>query len=325
MSHFAVNHMDPYNNIPVQTWVFPEEKEEGFNDFSITWKVLKFYSELIGPYSYEKIASVQAPTNFGGLENAGAISYYQNSVAKEGRPESLIAHEMAHQWFGDSVTESDWNHVWLSEGFATYFTAVYMEFTKGKDEFKIIMEKSRDRVINYFNKNKKSSVVDPGIKKLRRILNTNSYQKGAWVLHMLRKKLGDDVFFNGIRSYYSKYRNLNALTEDFRNSMEVESGKDLSGFFRQWVYGPGIPVIKWKWKYNRKKKLIEMKLDQVQKTGMTFNIPIEIGIYKKGNTDPEKKTIILDHKKNRFRIYCDTAPVKLEPDPDVSLLMKIVK
>ncbi len=325
ISHFAVNHQEVYKNIPVQTWVFPEEREEGFKDFSITKNVLEFYWKLIGKFSYAKIASVQAPTNFGGLENAGAISYYQNSVEPEGRPESLIAHEMAHQWFGDSVTESDWDHVWLSEGFATYFTAVYMEFNKSRDEFKKVMKRSRERVIKYFDKNNYSSIVDYKIKKLRGILNTNSYQKGSWFLHMLRKRVGDDTFFKGIRSYYLKYMNLNASTEDFKKCMENISGENLSGFFKQWVYNPGIPVIKWKWKFNKKEKILDLLIYQIQKTGTIYDVPLEIGIYKKGGDNPEKIIVRVNRKRNIHRIKLDIMPEKLELDPDISLLMKVIQ
>lgn len=325
ISHFAVNHQEVFRNVPVQTWVFPEEREEGFKDFSITKKVLEFYWGLIGPFSYSKIASVQAPTNFGGLENAGAISYYQNSVAPEGRPESLIAHEMAHQWFGDSVTESDWNHVWLSEGFATYFTAVYMEFNKSKSNFKKIMKRSRERVIKYFYKKNHSSIVDYKIEKLRGILNTNSYQKGAWFLHMLRRKLGDETFFKGIRTYYSKYMNMNALTGDFRECMETVSGEDLSTFFNQWVYKPGIPVIKWKWKYNKRKKLIDLKIYQVQRTGTIYDIPLEFGIFRNGSSEPEIVRVRVDRKRNTHKIGFDEVPEDIKIDPDISMLMKVIQ
>ncbi len=323
ISHFAVNHLDIYKNVPVQTWVFPEERAEGFKDFSITKNVLEFYWKLIGPFSYAKIASIQAPTNFGGLENAGAISYYQNSVEKKGRPESLIAHEMAHQWFGDSVTEADWNHVWLSEGFATYFTAVYMEFNKGVDEFRKVMKRSRERVITYFEKNKNSSVVDRNIKKLRGILNTNSYQKGAWALHMLRGKIGNERFFRGIRSYYSKYMNLNASTDDFKKCMENISGEDLSGFFNQWIYSPGIPVIRSKWKYNSKKKEITLTIDQIQKSRFIFDIPMEIGIFNTGDSEPNLKKIRVHLKRSKFRFRSDVLPETIVLDPNVRLLMKL--
>ena len=137
---FAVQLAGNVKGIPVWTWVYPENRKEGFYDYSVAVKPLAFYSDLIGPYSFEKLANVQSKTIFGGLENAGCIFYSENSVTGKGMAENLMAHEIAHQWFGNSVTEADWHHIWLSEGFATYLTAVYMEKTYGNEKLKEIMK-----------------------------------------------------------------------------------------------------------------------------------------------------------------------------------------
>ena len=118
---------------------------------------------------------------------------------------------------------------------------------------------------------------------------------------------------------------MNALTGDFRQCMEIVSGEDLSGFFKQWVYKPGIPVIKWKWKYNKRKKAIDLRIYQVQKTGTIYDIPLEIGIYKKGSNDPEKVIVRVNRKRNIHRIKFDKIPEDLKLDPDISMLMKVVQ
>ncbi len=214
------------DNIPVWTYVFRENRKEGFYDYEAGVKPVKFFSQLIGPYSYEKLANVQSKTIFGGLENAGCIFYAENSVTGKGKAEGLMAHEIAHQWFGNSVTENDWYHIWLSEGFATYLTSVYFEKNYGKERFAQEMKSDREQVIKYYLKSPRP-LIDTTITNLMRILNANSYQKGAWVLHMLRHELGEETFWKGIRLYYERYRNSNALTDDFVKVMEEVSGKDL--------------------------------------------------------------------------------------------------
>ena len=126
-ARFAVKLAGQAGKVPVWTWVFPQNRTEGFYDYGIALKPLEFYIRLIGEYPFEKLANVQSKTIYGGLENAGAIFYYENSVTGLGKAEKLIAHEIAHQWFGDCVTEEDWYHIWLSEGFATYLTSMYVE------------------------------------------------------------------------------------------------------------------------------------------------------------------------------------------------------
>ena len=252
VTKFATKYLGSVEGIPVTSWVYPENRLEGFSDYAIAVNVLRYFSENIGPYSYAKLANMQAKTQWGGLENAGTIAYFENSVTGKNTVEGLIAHEIAHQWFGNSITENSWNHVWLSEGFATYFTILYQEAIYGNDKRKEELSLDRKQVINYYKKNP-SSVVDNSIKDPMKVLSTNSYQKGGWVLNMLRHELGDETFWNGIRSYYALYKNSNVITEGFRMAMEEVSGKDLSDFFEQWIFTKGYPELKWSWKYKKQK------------------------------------------------------------------------
>ena len=129
VADFAVQLDSTINCVPITSWVFPENRDSGFAQYAVSKKILPFYESYIGPYPFKKLANVQSKTIFGGMENAGNIFYYENSVAmnpmqyKHNRSvEELFAHETAHQWFGDEASEIDWPHLWLSEGFATYMT-----------------------------------------------------------------------------------------------------------------------------------------------------------------------------------------------------------
>ncbi|MCA9721588.1 MAG: M1 family peptidase, partial [Gemmatimonadetes bacterium] len=138
VAEFAVDHRPDCVGVPIQTWVYQQDREAGFHDFAEpTCDVLEFFSSRIGPYSYEKVANVVAPTVGGGMEAATAIFYGERSVSgtRAVTWQNVIVHELAHQWFGNAVTEADWDDVWLSEGFATYFTLLYREHARGRDDF----------------------------------------------------------------------------------------------------------------------------------------------------------------------------------------------
>ena len=306
------------DNIPVWTYVFRENRKEGFYDYAAGVKPVTFFSNLIGPYPYEKLANVQSKTIFGGLENAGCIFYSENSVTGKGKDEGLMAHEIAHQWFGNSVTENDWYDIWLSEGFATYLTSVYMEKNYGKEKLIRRMKSDREEVIKYYLKSPRP-VVDTTITNLMRLLSVNSYEKGAWVLHMLRHKLGDESFWKGIRLYYDRYRNKNALTADFEIVMEEASGKDLGSFFHQWLNIPGQPDLKITAQPVGKKGETEIVIEQKQQS--LFSFPLDLLI--NSQEGEYRKSIEISDRISRLKIKT----VKLngiKPDPDVNLLFRQV-
>ena len=151
IARFAVQHIGETNNIPISSWVYPQNKEAGFYDYAIGKDIIDFFIEHVGPYPFTKLANVQSKTRFGGMENAGNIFYFENSVSGERKIENLFAHEIAHQWFGNSASESDWTHVWLSEGFATYFTNLYFEEHYGDKVFKERLQADRETIINYYH------------------------------------------------------------------------------------------------------------------------------------------------------------------------------
>jgi aminopeptidase N len=315
---FAVQLAGNVNGILVWTWVYPENRKEGFYDYSFALKPLAFYIKLIGPYPFEKLANVQSKTIFGGLENAGCIFYSENSVTGNGKAESLLAHEIAHQWFGNSVTEAEWHHIWLSEGFATYLTAVYMENSYGKERFNESMKSARDRVLRA-NERTPGSVIDTTITDLMKLLSANSYQKGAWILHMLRQEVGDNVFWKGIRLFYERFRDKNAFSVDFQNVMEEVSGKDLEKFFHQWLYVAGQPDLKITKEPGMKTGYIDVIIEQKQTLPFAFSLELA---YKNSKGDNIVNIAVQD-KLTRISIPAELTS-EIIPDPNIKLLFRVL-
>lgn len=310
VTEFASRLLDEVHNIEVSAWVYPQNRLDGFGDYSVAANVLDYFINTIGPYSYAKLANMQAKTQWGGLENAGTIAYFENSVTGNKTVEPLIAHEIAHQWFGNSATEKSWNHVWLSEGFATYFCILYLESVYGDDRRKEELAIDKKEIFDYYRDNP-SPIIDLTIKDPMQVLSTNTYQKGGWVLNMLRYTLGDETFWEGIRKYYATYQNSNALTGDFQQVMEAVSGRDLENFFQQWLFTKGHPQLKWKWEY--KKGEVIMNISQMQEHH-TFLFPLEIGLVKDGVTTIE--TIQMDEPSKSFRIKSKDQPDLIVLDPN---------
>lgn len=320
VGRFAVETIGYVHGAPIQSWVYPSERDPGFADFRIALKPMELFSWRIGPYAYEKLANVQSKTRYGGMENASTIFYREGVVTGKGTNEGLFAHEIAHQWFGDSVTESDWDHTWLSEGFATYLTHVYNEYTFGRDTMVRGLRRDRESVIRYYDRNPKSAIVTPATEKLDNILSTNSYQKGGWFLHMLRRLVGDEVFWKGISTFYMRHRNGNALTEDFQRVMEEVSGKPLRAFFRQWVYTPGQPVIKGSWTYAA--GVLTVELHQAQATDTVYTTALDIGIVTDRGAAPKVEVVQLVQRDQTFTISLDKEPLDVVLDPNTWLLMQ---
>ena len=311
VADFAVDHPGNALGIPVWNYVYAQDQKEGFQSYAVALQILPFYITHIGPYPFEKEGNVQSKTRFGGLENASAIFYFENSVLSSDI-EPLMAHEIAHQWFGDAATETQWQHLWLTEGFATYMTLCYMENKYGADTLKAGLKKDRSKLIA-FEKKRMTPVVDTTIKgDYMLLLNPNSYEKGGWVLHMLRRRLGDDLFWKGISTYYQTYRNKNASSADFEKVIEDVSGTDLHTFFQQWLFTPGHPHVHISWTYDENVK--ELVIDFTQTQDHLFEFPLEY------SADGILHHVDIHDKNTRVRLPLPEKPAKLVPDPNVNVL-----
>jgi aminopeptidase N len=232
---------------------------------------------------------------------------------------NVVIHEVAHQWFGNAVTEYDWDDVWLSEGFATYFTLLFIEHAYGQGAFQAGLADSRKTVLAFHEKNPAYCIVHDNLRDMEDVTSSHTYQKGSWILHMLRGVVGTDNFWKGIRSYYSKYMNRNATTADFRREMEEASGMSLKDFFEQWLYKPGALQYSGSWQYNAKRKEITVTLDQTQ-SGTLFNMPVQIAVHL-ANQEPIFNILQVRERHNELIIPADKAPVDVVLDPGHWVLM----
>ncbi len=323
VADFAVKYVDTFRGKSIQTWVYAKNRAEGFYDFEEpTKKVLAFYSNYVGPFAYEKLANIQSAGVSGGMETSSAIFYAENLVngKRDERTRNVVIHEIAHQWFGNAVTETTWDDAWLSEGFATYFTLLFIENEYGKEEFEKGIIKAGKAVYDLAVKQPGFSIVSPRSAEKEPVTSGITYQKGAWVLHMLRNTVGETSFKKGIQLYYAQFYNANASTDDFRMAMEKVSGKNLKSFFTQWLYQPVNPVIEGSWAYDAAAKKLTIQLTQTQAGDFVFNLPVEIGYYTKGSTRPVIVKMNLNKKHQTKSFIIKAPPEKVDFDPRNILL-----
>ena len=301
----------------------------GFDAFDAhTRSILEFFSDRIGPYAYEKLAHVQANGVGGGMELASSIFY---GYGANGPSRQLIAHEMAHQWFGDAVTEADWDDVWLSEGFATYFALLYTEFKDGRDAFLDGVRRSKTQALTYAIANPGSTIIHDNLADIGRVIANSAqiYQGGAQVLHNIRGVIGTEAFWDGIRAYYERYMNQTARTADLRVAFEracaaaadrcPTDGRDLTWLFDQLLTRGGALQIEATWRYDADARQVHLTLAQTQPTGV-FRMPIEVSIVTPDGA--RLHTVQLTAANQAFTLSSDVPPTDVVLDPNAWVLMR---
>jgi len=301
-------------------YVFPESRDFLPGPFSHAPEMVRLFSELIAPFPYEKLAHLQSSTRYGGMENAGAIFYADAPFRRRTMQPGVIAHETAHQWFGDAVTEREWSHVWLSEGFATYFQQLWVERFRGDSAFRADLVRTREQIVKAPEVASRP-VIDTTQTNLMALLNTNSYQKGGWTLHMLRTLVGDSAFFRGLRSYYLANRHSTALTDDLRRAVEASSGRPLGWFFDQWLRRPGFAEVTTSWRYDASQRRVVATIGQGTRFG-AYRFPLTVAITDATGKE-RRATIEVPASANSTLIVpleLDAAPRIVTFDPDVRVL-----
>ena len=251
--------------VPVEIWTYPADSSYAVDGpFRRAPDMIDYFTSVIGEFPYSRLSHVQSSTIFGGMENSTAIFYDENAYRRRAVNEGTVAHETAHQWFGDAITEREWSHLWLSEGFATYFAALWAEHLGGDSALRADMKGEAEGI--YQSQATGRPIIDSS-DNLLQLLNSNNYNKGAWVLHSLRGMVGDSVFFQGIRTYYARYRDSTVMSEDFQREMEQAAGRDLGWYFRQALHQPGYPKLEISSRFDAGSKSLVLTVRQTQPDG----------------------------------------------------------
>lgn len=310
-SYISLNGQD---TMSIDYYVLPNELENAKLDFKQHPDMIRFFSETFGEYPFikEKYGIAEFFWQLGAMEHQTITGLASNMIGGKGYFLDVLVHELAHHWWGDAVGPKYWKDIWLNEGFATYSEALFYEFRSGKSAL-------RSTMLNKKQRNFRGSIENPG----NFFFTSTVYDKGAWVLHMLRWELGDKSFFEILRKYYEKFKYSNASTDDFENVCESESGKDLTKFFDQWIKGVGNIELKYSWnveKESSSKFNVNLNLHQDQREYDEYHFPLEIALKFK-NRKTEIHKIEVDTKSMQISFKSSDKPVDVILDPNDWLLM----
>jgi aminopeptidase N len=320
---FAVYH-DRAGDLPLDYYVAKEVDEATARRFmGKTPQMIRFYGEKTGQaYPYSKYAQVCVSEFIaGGMENITATTMTDQALHDEiaeleGDSDGLVAHELAHQWFGDLVTCKDWSHIWLNEGFASYFDPLFAEHDRGEDAFRLEM---KGALASYLDSDRQTRrpIVERRYETSDAMFDVVTYSKGACVLHTLRGLLGDDVWWKGIRDYLATHKYQTVESDDFRHAMERASGKNLKWFFDQWVFKAGHPELLVRWHYEDADKSVRVKVQQTQKIDAEtplFRLPTTLEITD-GSGRSRVVPIVIDGANHEFVIAAAEKPRMVLLDP----------
>jgi aminopeptidase N len=330
-SDFAVYH-DRAGALPVDYYVAHQVDEMTARRFmGKTPRMIAFYGDKTGqPYPFAKYAQVCVPDFIaGGMENISATTMTETALHDEiaeleGDQDGLVAHELAHQWFGDLMTCKDWSHIWLNEGFASYFDALFAEFDRGDDAFRIGINGSQSAYMGS-DQGYRRPIVESRYDSADDLFDTVTYSKGACVLHALRGLLGDAAWWKGIRTYVATYKEKTVETDDFRQAMEAATGKDLKWFFDQWVYKAGHPELKVRWHFEDADKTVRVQIGQTQKVDdqtALFRLPTTLEITADDGST-RAVPIVVSGTTHEFVIPAPAKPKMVLFDPEGWLIKQL--
>ena len=326
-----------FDGTPVTSYVYPNEVEQGRETFARTPEMMRFFSELTGVrYPYAKYAQTTVRDFGGGMENITATTLtdsviHDRRTTLDGNQDGLIAHELAHQWFGDYVTSRTWEHIWLNESFATYMQALWTEASRGRDDFLYSdVLANKDAYFEAWKSGLRRPVVTPHYRNADDLFDVYAYPRGAAVLHMLRVMLGEEKWRAGVRRYISKHAHQPVETEQLRRAFEEATKQDLSWFFRQWLYQMNHPVLRVTKNYDEGSRTLRVNVRQEQKPDPTsaypqtelFRLPVDVGI-KTATASRVERIRVEPQTEQTFEFKLDGAPLIVNFDRGGTLIAEV--
>ena len=321
---------DKHRDIPMAFWTPPSQIAQAQSSFRGTKDMMDFFEKEIGVlYPWAKYDQVCVEDfTAGGMENTSLTILNDRTLfsdASENLRDStgLVAHELAHQWFGDLVTCKDWSHLWLNEGFATYYDALYAGHKNGRDAFLYQMRGNANAVLN--QPNDTNAIVRRDFNSPMDQFGFHAYPKGSWILHMLRSQLGEDLYRRIVKTYLERHAFGNVATDDFNKVIEELSGRSFDQFFNQYVYHAHHPELNISYSWDERTKLAKVSVQQVQKLSddvLLFNVPLPVRFKSKSGVVTER-TLAVKEKAEDFYVPLTEAPEVVRIDPNQTLLAKI--
>ena len=309
------------DTVPIEVWTEPEDSAWADSvPFRRAPEIVETMQRLVGPFPYEKLAHVESSTRYGGMENSTAIFYAEQPYVARRLGEGVVRHETAHQWFGDAVTERDFHELWLSEGFADYFGLVVGAALDGDS----VLARGMAALARGYLRSPEVDrpVIDTAVSEWTRLLNANSYNKGAWVLHMLRGTVGDSAFWRGIRDYYRTYRDSSVTSAEFQRVMERASDQRLDWFFAQWLRQPGYPQLDVTWGWDSTSRRLGLDVAQVQPAAWgLFALPGVTLELMSGARVLARRTVSLSAARQSVQLDLREPPTEVRVDPDGAWLL----
>ncbi len=323
------------NGLPVQWYVTPGREDDGQRAFGDTPEMVRFFSDKLRvPYPWNKYAQVAVNDFiFGGMENTSAttqtdLTLHDARAHLDFSSNGLVAHELAHQWFGDLLTCKHWSHAWLNEGFATYFDALFHEHHQGQDAFRYYMHQNARTYFREDAEVYRRPIVTNVYQEPIDLFDHHLYEKGALVLHMLRYVLGEEAFWHSLEHYLTVNRHQVVETVDLERAIEAATGRNLQRFFQQWIYQGGHPEYEVTYAWEEASHLATVTVKQTQKTGTEHNV--ETPLFDMPVTllfalpDGEQRFPLRVHEQlHTFHLVLPAAPRWLSFDPGNAILKRL--
>lgn len=323
-----------WRNTPVEYYGPSDDIARVAYSLRETPQMMEFFSKKIGlDYPYEKYAQTIVPQyQWGGMEHVTATTLTDRTVHSKEEDDQfssrgLVSHELAHQWFGDLLTCRSWDHIWLNEGFATYFEMLFQESVKGRTFLYSELEGEAEWYFATDDDDARPVVFPYFRSSLDDYFDGRAYAKGGYILHMLRTQLGDETFDKAIRLYVHSNQRKLVVTDDLRAAFEKASGKNLKTFFDQWVFRPGYPKFKVTYNYSADAKEVEVTVAQTQDTtlpgGIAGTTPIFQGPIALEVDGVRQNIELKGEATEKFRLASDKAPAYVKFNSENAWLAKV--